>query len=76
MSLGHAGHQKPWQPGRSARGEGQAGTEAFRDEAGLARHEPEGSGRVGLLEQALVRGNLVVAWKRVRANGGSAGRMG
>ena len=29
-------------------------------------------GRVNLLTQALARGNLVKAWKRVKANGGSA----
>lgn len=73
MSLGPARHQKPGHPGRTVGGEGEARPEAFRDEAGLARHEPEGSGRASLLEQALARGNLVLAWKRVKANGGSAG---
>ncbi len=33
----------------------------------------EGSGRGDLLRQALARGNMVVAWKRVKANRGSAG---
>ena len=73
MSLGPARHQKPGQPGRTVGGEGEARPEAFRDEAGLARHEPEGSGRASLLGQALARGNLVLAWKRVKANRGSAG---
>ena len=73
MSLGPARHQKPVQPGRTVGGEGEARPEAFRDEAGLARHEPEGSGRASLLGQALARGNLVLAWKRVKANRGSAG---
>jgi hypothetical protein len=73
MSLGTARHQKPGQPGRTAEGEGEARPEAFRDEAGLARHESEGSGRADLLGQVLARGNLVVAWKRVKANRGSAG---
>jgi RNA-directed DNA polymerase len=73
MSLGPARHQKPGQPGRTLGGEGEARPEAFRDEAGLARHEPEGSGRASLLGQALARGNLVLAWKRVKANRGSAG---
>ncbi len=73
MSLGTARHQKPGQPGRTAEGQGEARPEAFRDEAGLARHEPEGSGRVDLLGQALARGNLALAWRRVKANRGSAG---
>jgi len=73
MSLGTARHQKPGQPGRTAEGQGEARPEAFRDEAGLARHEPEGSGRVDLLGQALARGNLALAWRRVKANCGSAG---
>jgi RNA-directed DNA polymerase len=73
MSLGTARHQKSGQPGRTAGGEGEARPEASRDEAGLARQEPEGSGRVDLLEQALARGNLALAWRRVKANRGSAG---
>ena len=73
MSLGTARHQKPGQPGRTVGGKGEARPEAFRDEAGLARHESEGSGRADLLGQVLARGNLVVAWKRVKANRGSAG---
>jgi RNA-directed DNA polymerase len=73
MLLGTARHQKPGQPGRTAEGQGEAQPEAFRDEAGLARHEPEGSGRVDLLGQALARGNLALAWRRVKANRGSAG---
>jgi len=44
-----------------------------RDEARLAGHEPEGLGRDDLLTQALARANLVLAWKRVKANRGSAG---
>jgi group II intron reverse transcriptase/maturase len=44
-----------------------------RDEARLARPETEGLGRDGLLTQALARANLVRAWKRVKANRGSAG---
>ena len=43
-----------------------------RDEARPARREAEGPGR-DLLERALARENLVLAWKRVKANGGSAG---
>ena len=73
MSLGTARHQKPGQPGRTVEGEGEARPEAFRDEAGLVRHEPEGSGRVDLLGQVLASGNLALAWKRVKSNRGSAG---
>jgi RNA-directed DNA polymerase len=76
MSLGTARHQKPGQPGRTVGGKGEARPEAFRDEAVLARHESEGSGRADLLGQVLARGNLVAAWKRVKANRGSAGVEG
>ena len=73
MSLGSAVHQKPGQPGRKAGGQGEAKPEARRDEARPARHETEGSGRDGLLMQALASANMAMAWKRVKANRGSAG---
>lgn len=73
MSLEHAPHQKPGQPGRTGRWQGEALSETGRDEAGSARHDQEGSGRGDLLRQALARENVVVAWKRVKANRGSAG---
>jgi RNA-directed DNA polymerase len=73
MSLGKARHQKPGQPGRTGAGRGEAGPEAVRDEALLARHAQTGCGAGDLLEQALARENLVRAWKRVKANKGSAG---
>jgi len=73
MSLGRALHQKPGQPGRTEAGGGEAEPEAGRDEARLARHDHEGLGRADLLTQALARENLVKAWKRVKANQGSAG---
>ena len=60
------------QPGCSGRGEGEADSTPGRDEATLARPDQEGLGR-GLLEKALARENLVLAWKRVKANKGSAG---
>ena len=47
-----------------------------RDEARLARAHPEGLGRVDLLSQALARANMALAWKRVKANRGSAGADG
>lgn len=73
MSLGRAVHQKPAQAGRNAGRRGEAGPEAVRDEARTVWHETGGSGRDGLLSQALARANLVMAWKRVKANRGSAG---
>lgn len=76
MSFGRAGHQKPGQPGRAEKGRGEALPNIGRDEARPARHEPEGLGRADLLGQALARANLVRAWKRVKANRGSAGADG
>jgi len=73
MSLGRAVHQEPAQAGRNERRRGEAEPEALRDEARTARHATGGSGRDGLLSQALARANLVMAWKRVKANRGSAG---
>ena len=65
--------QKPGQPGRIAGGEGEPIAASGRDEANPAGHDQEGSGREGLLRQALSRGNMVEAWKRVKANKGRAG---
>ena len=73
MSLGSASHQKPGQPGRTVQSEGEADARLARDEAHLAIHDTEGSGRESLLQQALSRGNMVAAWKHVKANKGSAG---
>ena len=72
-SPGSARHQKPGQPGRAERGQGEALSGIGRDEARLARPEPAGLGRADLLRRALARANLVLAWKRVKANRGSAG---
>ncbi len=52
-------------------GEARAG--AATDEAEPARCAPTGRGADDLLAQALARGNLLAAWKRVKANKGSAG---
>ena len=76
MLLDNALHQKPVQPGLSAKGHGEAEEDSGRGEAGLAQCGAEGLGRVDLLEQALARANMVLAWKRVKANGGSAGADG
>ena len=73
VELGRARHQKPAQAGRVVAGDGEAGLEAARDEARTARSETAGSGRGDLLGQALARANMARAWKRVKANRGSAG---
>jgi len=66
-------HQKPAQAGRNAQRRGEAEPDAMRDEVRPARHETGSLGRDDLLSQALARANLVMAWKRVKANRGSAG---
>jgi hypothetical protein len=73
MLLGSAVHQTLGQPGSKAGGRGEAKPEALRDEARPARQGLEGSGRDDLLTQALASANMVNAWKRVKANRGSAG---
>lgn len=73
MSLGRAVHQKPAQAGRIAGGRGETEPEARRDEARTARDGTGSPGRDGLLAQALASANMVTAWKRVKANRGSAG---
>jgi RNA-directed DNA polymerase len=73
MSLGNARHQKSGKSGRVKHGEGEAEPVVKRDEARPARQDQEGLGRAHLLEQALARGNMVLAWKRVKTNKGSAG---
>ena len=72
MALGSARHQKLGQPGRVAEGDGEAGAGNARDEARLARQEEEGLGQ-DLLTQVLSKANMAKAWKRVKANRGSAG---
>lgn len=73
VRLGSARHQKPGQPGRVVERDGEAGPQGARGEAHPAPDGTAGSGRGGLLAQALARANLARAWKRVRANRGSAG---
>mgnify|MGYP002346620863 CR=1 FL=1 len=73
MLLGSAVHQTLGEPGRKAGGRGEAKPDALRDEARPAQQGIEGSGRDGLLAQALASANMVKAWKRVKANRGSAG---
>jgi RNA-directed DNA polymerase len=77
MTLDGAMHQKPGKPqgttGRTGEGRGEAAREAVSDEAVLARHAQTGRGVDDLLGQALTRENMIRAWKRVKANKGSAG---
>jgi RNA-directed DNA polymerase len=66
-------HQKSGKLERAERGPGEALPGIGRDEARLARQEPDGLGRGSLLTQALARENMALAWKHVKANRGSAG---
>lgn len=54
-------------------GRGEAAPEVVSDEATLARHAQTDWGAGALLWQALARENMARAWKRVKANKGSAG---
>jgi len=71
--LERAVHQKSVKAERDESRRGEAEPEASRDEARAAQHETGSLGRDDLLSQALARANLVMAWKRVKANRGSAG---
>ena len=73
MPLEDARHQKPGQPGRAGQRRGEAESATEGDEVSTARHNRESSGQGALLRQALARENLVLAWKRVKANRGNAG---
>ena len=77
MTLGGVLHQKLGKPqggtGRTEQGRGEAAFDAVSDEAGPARHAQTDCGAGDLLWQALARENMVRAWKRVKANKGSAG---
>lgn len=63
----------PGRPGGTVASRGEAASEAVHDETRVARSEPTGCGVDDLLAQALTRENLLAAWKRVKANKGSAG---
>lgn len=72
MTMDRAPHQMPAPAGRVAVGRGETSSDAASDEARSPRHDPGGAGR-DLLLQALARGNMQRAWKRVKANKGAAG---
>ena len=72
--------QMPGQSGRAGRRHGEAVPNTASDETRGTLHEhpdtgsaKQLSGTGGLLEAALTRQNLQAAWKRVKANKGSAG---
>ena len=69
------GHQKLEQPGPTATQHGESVGRAVGDEATRVHLEPKNSG-AALLEAALERENMRQAWKRVKANKGSAGGDG
>jgi len=73
MSLGRVRHQMPGSPGRIDGGQGEAALKPVRGETRTARDGDGSSGREELLVQVLARENMARAWKRVKANGGSAG---
>lgn len=69
-------HQMPAQAGRVAVGRGEATPTTASDEAHFTRGDTGSAGQVSLLTRALARGNMVLAWERVKANRGSAGPDG
>ena len=71
--LDEALHQMPGQPGCLASRKGEAQAQAGHDEAELARGAQTDCGAGELLGQALARENMAGAWRRVKANKGSAG---
>ncbi len=73
VRLDEAMHQMPGRPGGSAKREGEACARDEHDEAKSARGEQTDCGAGDLLGQVLVRENMAAAWRRVKANKGSAG---
>lgn len=78
--MSKAMRQMPGRPGRVSAAHGEAVRDLISDEAsGPPREHPDtGSARQpagtgGLLEAALTRQNLQLAWKRIKANKGAAG---
>ena len=78
--MSKAKRQMPGKSGRVGVALGEAVRDSISDEAcdPLAEHPDTGSAKSkastgGLLEKALTRENLQVAWKRVKANKGAAG---
>jgi len=76
MTLGGAGRQKSEQSERSLKRRGEPVRDKGSGEAPVARQAQSDSGSGGLLTRALERENLARAWRRVKANAGSAGSDG
>lgn len=72
MTMREARRQMPEPSGRVPLADGEAVCARASDEATGPRHETGNTGS-GLLMAMLTRENLLQAWKRVRANKGSAG---
>jgi len=73
MTLGGAGRQKSERSERSAKRRGETARDAGSGEALPVRRARDDSDDEGLLARALERENLAAAWRRVKANAGSAG---
>lgn len=73
MTLESASHQKLGKPRRDTTGADEVRSSMARDEARLACQQRESLGRDDLLTQVISRENMAAAWKRVKANKGSAG---
>ncbi len=73
MSLEEAVPQQPHTAGARPRAAVKPKPEPRHEQASPARHEPPSPGADDLLGQALARENMARAWRRVKANKGSAG---
>ncbi len=73
VPMSRAMRQMPERSGRAGAAGGEAARESASDEARGPRYDTEGTGSGSLLAAALTRENLQRAWRRVKANKGSAG---
>ena len=73
MTLDGTWHQMPRKAGPARMREGEAQALPVGDEVRSGRHEPNDTGSQSLLHAALASENVARAWRRVKANKGSAG---
>jgi RNA-directed DNA polymerase len=73
VSLEGVGTQQPHTEGAQPSSRVKPGGQAAHEQTPTARHEQTDPGAADLLGQALARQNMARAWKRVKANKGSAG---